>query len=126
MSSPTGPEAREPLSDRLLSIDALRGFDMFWIMGAEDIAKEFAKWSDMPGRNLVDQQLEHVPWAGFHFYDLIFPLFLFLVGAVLPFSLGKLRERGATAHSSIGESSGERFFCSSWGSFTTTTLTCPS
>ena len=97
MSSPTGSEAREPLSDRLLSIDALRGFDMFWIMGAEDIAKEFAKWSDMPGRNLVDEQLEHVPWAGFHFYDLIFPLFLFLVGAVLPFSLGKLRERGAPA-----------------------------
>ncbi len=97
MSSVARSESPEPLSDRLLSIDALRGFDMFWIMGAEDIAKEFARWSDLPGRDLVDEQLEHVPWAGFHFYDLIFPLFLFLVGAVLPFSLGKLRERGAPA-----------------------------
>src|SRR5262249_31502340 len=33
-------------------------------------------------------------WEGFRFYDLIFPLFLFLVGVVLPFSLGKLQERG--------------------------------
>ena len=97
MSSVARSESPEPLSDRLLSIDALRGFDMFWIMGAEDIAKEFARWSDLPGRDLVDEQLEHVPWAGFHFYDLIFPLFLFLVGAVLPFSLGKLRERGVPA-----------------------------
>lgn len=126
MSSVARSESPEPLSDRLLSIDALRGFDMFWIMGAEDIAKEFARWSDLPGRDLVDEQLEHVPWAGFHFYDLIFPLFLFLVGAVLPFSLGKLRERVCRPARSIGESFGERFFYWSWGSFTTTTGMSPS
>jgi predicted acyltransferase len=95
MSSAAKVELVEPLSDRLLSIDALRGFDMFWIMGAEDIVREFARWGNWPGREWIEEQLDHAPWAGFHFYDLIFPLFLFLVGAVLPFSLGKLRERGA-------------------------------
>jgi predicted acyltransferase len=95
MSSAVSIEPTEPFSDRLLSIDALRGFDMFWIMGAEDIVREFARWGNWPGKEWIEEQLDHVPWDGFHFYDLIFPLFLFLVGAVLPFSLGKLRERGA-------------------------------
>jgi predicted acyltransferase len=45
----------------------------------------------------VDEQFEHVRWEGFRFYDLIFPLFLFLVGVVLPFSVGKLVSRGRAA-----------------------------
>lgn len=80
---------------RLLSIDALRGFDMFWIIGGDELTKAIVRWGDWPIREQVEDQLEHVPWEGFHFYDLIFPLFLFLVGVVLPFSLGKLREQGA-------------------------------
>src|SRR5713226_9525867 len=97
MSSVVRVEPAEPLSDRLLSIDALRGFDMFWIMGAERIVSKWAKWGNWPGKNWIEEQLEHVAWEGLHFYDLIFPLFLFVVGAVLPFSLGKLREQGAPA-----------------------------
>jgi predicted acyltransferase len=83
-----------PASERLLSIDALRGFDMFWIIGGDTLVRALAQWGDWSVRDQIDDQLEHVEWAGFHFYDLIFPLFLFLVGVVLPFSLGKLRERG--------------------------------
>lgn len=86
-----------PASERLLSIDALRGFDMFWIIGGDALIKAVAHWADWPVKGRIDEQLEHVPWAGFHFYDLIFPLFLFLVGVVLPFSLGKLRDRGEPA-----------------------------
>jgi predicted acyltransferase len=79
---------------RLLSIDALRGFDMFWIVGGDALVTAWARWAGGPSRDVIVTQLEHVPWEGFHFYDLIFPLFLFVVGAVIPFSLGKLRERG--------------------------------
>jgi predicted acyltransferase len=79
---------------RLLSIDALRGFDMFWIAGGEDIVKAWATWTSWSGAERVKEQFEHVDWEGFRFYDLIFPLFLFLVGVVLPFSLGKMREKG--------------------------------
>jgi predicted acyltransferase len=86
--------ARPSVTERLLSIDALRGFDMLWIIGGDVLLKELAKAGNWSIKDQIDDQLEHVEWAGFHFYDLIFPLFLFLVGVVLPFSLGKLQERG--------------------------------
>ena len=82
---------------RLTSLDALRGFDMFWIMGADALGgvaaamvKDRAEWV----RHLADQ-LEHVAWEGFRFYDLIFPLFVFIAGVSLILSLGRLeREQG--------------------------------
>lgn len=83
--------------DRLLSIDALRGFDMFWIIGGDRLARALAKWSDTRAGRVVSEQMEHVAWEGFRFYDLIFPLFLFLVGVVLPFSLDKVRSHGRAA-----------------------------
>lgn len=76
-------------SPRLVSLDALRGFDMFWIMGGESLARAIGGLSDAPPAQFVAGQLEHVPWQGFHFYDLIFPLFVFIVGVSLVFSLGR-------------------------------------
>jgi predicted acyltransferase len=81
-------------AERLLSIDALRGFDMFWIIGGDQLFRRLAALGDSNRTGWIGEQLRHVEWEGFHFYDLIFPLFLFLVGVVLPYSLGKLRERG--------------------------------
>ncbi|QEH35069.1 hypothetical protein OJF2_36140 [Aquisphaera giovannonii] len=78
-----------PPSARVLSIDALRGFDMFWIVGGDDLARSLCAWWGTPQAKELNEQFEHVDWAGFRFYDLIFPLFLFLVGAVLPYSLAK-------------------------------------
>jgi len=83
------------LQKRIASIDALRGFDMFWIAGGEQIIHAMYKVWPGPVTGALDTQFEHVPWAGFHFYDLIFPLFLFVVGAVLPFSLTRRMEEGA-------------------------------
>ncbi len=83
--------------ERLLAIDALRGFDMFWIIGGDRLGRALGKWSGTSaGRGLQDQ-LEHAEWEGFRFYDLVFPLFLFLVGAVLPFSLQRFRRDGDAA-----------------------------
>src|SRR5262249_10133982 len=84
---PVRPEASRP--DRLMSIDALRGFDMFWIVGGDDVARALGKWWGPPHGTRFAEQFSHMEWEGFRFYDLIFPLFLFLVGAVLPFSLRK-------------------------------------
>jgi predicted acyltransferase len=90
-SSTTEPlhETPAPRLARLTSIDALRGFDMFWIVGGDDVAKAVAKWWGTPESKQIAEQFEHVAWDGFRFYDLIFPLFLFTVGVVLPFSLRK-------------------------------------
>src|SRR3989440_9860210 len=82
-----------PPAERLRSLDALRGFDMFWIIGGDALGRALGKWYYGTPHNWVADQLEHVDWEGFRFYDLIFPLFLFLVGAVIPFSLASLRRR---------------------------------
>jgi predicted acyltransferase len=79
----------KPVVKRLYSLDALRGFDMFWIMGGEGIFVALATLTGWPVLNWWAEQLEHVPWHGFHFYDMIFPLFLFIAGISFPFSLAK-------------------------------------
>jgi predicted acyltransferase len=80
---------------RVASIDALRGFDMFWIAGGERIIHAiYQVWPNATTKAL-DAHFEHVPWVGFHFYDLIFALFVFMVGVVLPFSLTRRMEEGA-------------------------------
>src|ERR1700761_2176822 len=79
---------------RLLSLDALRGFDMFWIIGGQLIVRSFARaW---PGRftSALADQFEHVPWAGLHVFDVIWTLFMFMVGVSLAFSLARRREKG--------------------------------
>jgi predicted acyltransferase len=78
---------------RLLSLDALRGFDMFWIVGAEDLVHALRRSSESAFTRLLANQLEHKAWEGMAFYDLIFPLFIFIVGVSLVFSLGRLIER---------------------------------
>jgi predicted acyltransferase len=82
-------------SGRIASIDALRGFDMFWITGGEGIIHSFCRLFQNPVTATLNQQFRHVRWEGFHFYDLIFPLFLFVVGVVLPLSLTRRLEQGA-------------------------------
>src|SRR5262245_17871172 len=87
--------ATEPVatdSPRLVSVDALRGFDMFWIMGADSLGHALAHMSGGPVLQVIGTQLDHVAWEGFRFYDLIFPLFVFIVGVSLVFSLTKIIE----------------------------------
>jgi predicted acyltransferase len=80
---------------RLMSLDALRGFDMFWIVGADGLVEGLKKTGNNPFILFLSQQLEHCVWAGFHFEDLIFPLFVFMVGVSLVFSLGRIiQEKG--------------------------------
>jgi predicted acyltransferase len=44
-------------------------------------------------------QFEHVPWQGLHFYDLIWPLFMFIMGAAIPLGIERRRARGQTDRS---------------------------
>lgn len=83
-------------NQRLYSLDALRGFDMFWIMGAEEIFFRFAEITDAPFWNMLKTQFTHPAWHGFAAYDLIFPLFLFMAGVATPFSLGKQIAKGVS------------------------------
>lgn len=88
------PDNNQFISQRLHSLDALRGFDMFWIMGADELLHKIAEQSQSPFWQGLAHQFKHVKWDGFRIYDLIFPLFLFLAGVSTPFSIGRSLEQG--------------------------------
>lgn len=79
-------------SKRLVSIDALRGFDMLMICGADAFFRSFEGKTSWVWLNGLALQFEHPEWIGFTFYDFIFPLFIFISGVSIPFSLGKAIE----------------------------------
>ncbi|OJV17694.1 MAG: DUF5009 domain-containing protein [Dyadobacter sp. 50-39] len=72
---------------RLASIDALRGFDMLMIAGGGQFIATLGGKTGIPFIDAVAAQFEHPAWNGFTFYDFIFPLFLFLAGTSLAFSV---------------------------------------
>jgi len=101
---------------RLLSLDALRGFDMFWIISGEwifhglantvktthNLTRDPATWKIAVTSDLswwestmvtISNQLHHTPWNGFTFYDMIFPLFIFIAGVSMPYSYGSQLEK---------------------------------
>lgn len=87
-------ERAKPIAPaRFTAVDALRGFDMFWIVGGDVLIRALPKLHDSPLTRGLAEQMEHCDWAGFHFYDLIFPLFVFIVGVAIPFSIPKIIER---------------------------------
>jgi len=83
-------------TERLLSLDALRGFDMLWISGGPGIIKGLYLVTGWQSFSWLRGQMNHVPWEGFSFYDMIFPLFLFIAGISLPFSITNRLNKGET------------------------------
>jgi predicted acyltransferase len=98
-ATPRASEVQRPTtSTRVVSVDALRGFDMFWIVGGEWIFEALNEATPNPVTRLLATQLQHVEWEGFRFYDLIFPLFVFIIGVSLVFSLSRIiAEQGRPA-----------------------------
>jgi predicted acyltransferase len=100
---PSLPNPQTAPSTRLMSLDALRGFDMFWIIGGESLLQAIANLTGSPTfRTLAYRHTEHPEWNGFTFYDLIFPTFMFIAGVAVPYSFA--------AHWSRGESSAQLHF----------------
>ena len=86
--------AMRPGQGRLTSLDALRGFDMFFIMGGAGLLAALAKWFPCSFTEELAHQMGHVEWHGLTHHDTIFPLFLFIAGISFPFSLSKQRAAG--------------------------------
>ena len=81
---------------RLVSLDILRGFDMFFIVGGATLVMALCGAFGFGKECFLYRQMIHVRWHGLAFMDTIFPLFLFIAGASFPFSLAKQRESGRT------------------------------
>src|SRR4051812_9548775 len=93
--APAPKKAVPQPTGRIVSIDALRGFDLFWIVGGREVVVAGLDLIPQPAPEWVGQakhQLEHMSWEGFTAWDLIMPLFLFVVGAVMPFSFSRRAE----------------------------------
>ena len=75
-------------NNRLMSVDVLRGFDLLMIIVADRFFYNLNTAANTSLTKTLADQFEHPEWIGFHLYDVIMPLFLFVVGVVIPFSLG--------------------------------------
>lgn len=91
-------DSSPPARPRLMSLDALRGFDMFWILGAGGMIIQFEAAVNRGRSEPVGwlqglaAQFHHKAWDGFAFEDLIFPLFVFIAGVSIVFSITKEME----------------------------------
>jgi predicted acyltransferase len=82
--------------ERIAAIDALRGFDMFFLVGAGEILRRFFGAFGSEHLQPVMYQLDHAHWTGFTAWDIIMPLFLFTSGLSMPFSFDKFMRQGNT------------------------------
>lgn len=82
----TAPVSK-PKSGRLASLDAFRGMTILGMLLVNNIALD----------DRAPSQLVHADWTGrVHFADFIFPWFLFIVGAALPWASASAKRRGLT------------------------------
>ena len=83
------PPAPSSGTKRLFSLDAFRGFTMFWIVGGTALVAGLQKLTPNPVLNGLVYELSHTDWQGLRFYDLIWPSFMLMTGMSLPFSYAK-------------------------------------
>lgn len=91
-------KSEAPESARLVSLDALRGFDMFWIIGGSGLVVALVTCLRLPDPWVQELalQMTHVEWEGFRFFDLIFPLFVFMAGVAVPYALLSKLQKGVS------------------------------
>ena len=86
----------QPVQERLRSLDFFRGLTMFLLIGESTRIYEHLVDPSLKGTILhaLGTQFDHHPWNGFHFWDLIQPFFMFIVGVALALSTAKREGRG--------------------------------
>lgn len=84
------------LSERLASLDAMRGFDMLWIIGLDELIQSVAATAHGVWLQPLAEQMHHCQWVGFHFEDLIFPMFMFISGVAIPYAITSKVEKGVS------------------------------
>lgn len=80
------------MKKRLDSLDALRGFDLFCLVALSLLIKDLAHAANNPWMNTIKMFFRHKEWDGFSTWDLVMPLFMFMAGTTIPYSLSKYRD----------------------------------
>lgn len=78
-----------PSKQRLASLDALRGFDLFVLVAIGPLVMALTNAVQSDQLTPLRDAFTHVSWEGFAFWDLVMPLFVFMAGASIPFALSK-------------------------------------
>lgn len=100
------PASSAPPGQRLVSLDTLRGFAMFWIVGGRELVLAIVACLSPALVDAFETQMTHPVWEGFVAWDMIMPVFLFVVGTSMPFAFGKRIEQGVSLSRTYG-----RVFC---------------
>lgn len=90
-----------PSGQRLASLDALRGFDLFVLVALGPLVSALTHAAQSPYLDGLSWAFTHVSWEGFAPWDLVMPLFLFMAGASIPFALSRYQggaNRGDFVH----------------------------
>ena len=82
-------------SERLGSLDVLRGFDLFCLVFFQPVFRSLGRAVNTPWMDVMMKPFEHVAWEGFAFWDIIMPLFMFMAGASMPFAFAKYMKNGS-------------------------------
>ena len=83
---------KNQLSQRLESLDILRGFDLFMLVGLEMAMHHLSVAIDTPTFHSFMWCFTHVDWEGFSTWDLVMPLFMFMSGITIPFALSRYKD----------------------------------
>jgi predicted acyltransferase len=94
MTAEKSSALRTKPKERLQSLDTLRGFDMAMLVGGAGILIALSKLTGWGWAEALETQMHHVEWEGFRFYDLIFPLFMFISGVAIPYAINSKVEKG--------------------------------
>ena len=77
---------------RLLSLDVLRGLDLFLLVALQPVLRTVLMELDCETLNsTLLYQLDHAEWEGMRVWDIVMPLFLFMSGVTIPYSLPKYK-----------------------------------
>lgn len=91
-------------SGRMVSLDALRGLDMLLIIGLDALVYRLAPlYPDSEVWRMIREQMGHRVWEGLTVYDMIFPLFVYLAGISMSFSLRRQMSGGRSAGRILGK-----------------------
>ena len=94
MSAVITKTAVPSLPGRITSVDFFRGFTMFLLAGEASGLYETLFKFDSSIVQFFGTQLSHHEWHGLHFWDLIQPFFMFIVGVAIPFAVANRLKKG--------------------------------
>lgn len=84
---------------RVNSVDFFRGLTMFLLAGESTHLYSHLRQFDGNFMQIIAEQLTHHEWHGLHFWDLIQPFFMFIVGVSIPFAVANRLKKGDTERS---------------------------